>query len=383
MAETINLKKRLIGKEDINFDITGTNEQENFFTADGGQKKLSKINASHFPLTRDAREKLNATNVDEALVLLSDKVDDFEAADVLTEDITINFLPEDNAETIQNKINQQKKNLNGHTLTFLFPTSLQQNLYSPLEWNDFYNGTVVIAGGREDSRIAIYDNLDINSLFRFYRCQCEVRIEYFYFVHQKSRYAVSAESSSAVILKDCFFSGMEEVDSYAVRLLASNGELVDCQLSNDFDYDTLLSEKLNDLEETKAQTDLANITEVGAERIQKEAAMRVWESTRFAPNSAAMIQFSPGLGVFGDSARAEVIAECKSAYYGWQPGEQGRPLMRGNNNMVPPNAVITGETVRSWSKGVMIIQDFSGNTSGQVYVDCSATYFDLFIRIYY
>jgi hypothetical protein len=274
MAETINLKKRLIGREDINFDITGTNETENFFTADGGQKKVSKINASHFPLTRNAREKLNATNVDEALVLLSEKVDDFEAADVLTEDITINFLSEDDIETIQNKINQQKKNLNGHTLTFVFPSSLAQNLYATLEWKDFFNGTVIITGGSSGSRITIYDRQNITSLFRIYRCLCEVRIEYFYFVHQHSPYAVSAESSSAVILKDCFFSGIEDADSYAVRLLASNGELADCQLSNDFDYDTLLSERLfeiteknieqdaqlNDLEENKAQTDLANVT---------------------------------------------------------------------------------------------------------------------------
>jgi hypothetical protein len=273
MAETINLKKRLIGREDINFDITGTNETENFFTADGGQKKVSKINASHFPLTRNAREKLNATNVDEALVLLSEKVDDFEAADVLTEDITINFLSEDDIETIQNKINQQKKNLNGHTLTFVFPSSLAQNLYATLEWKDFFNGTVIITGGSSGSRITIYDRQNITSLFRIYRCLCEVRIEYFYFVHQHSPYAVSAESSSAVILKDCFFSGIEDADSYAVRLLASNGELADCQLSNDFDYDTLLSErlfeiteknieqdeKLNDLEENKAQKDLANV----------------------------------------------------------------------------------------------------------------------------
>jgi hypothetical protein len=277
MAETINLKKRLIGREDINFDITGTNETENFFTADGGQKKVSKINASHFPLTRNAREKLNATNVDEALVLLSGKVDDFEAADVLTEDITINFLSEDDIETIQNKINQQKKNLNGHTLTFVFPSYLAQNLYATLEWKDFFNGTVIITGGSSGSRITIYDRQNITSLFRIYRCLCEVRIEYFYFVHQHSPYAVSAESSSAVILKDCFFSGIEDADSYAVRLLASNGELADCQLSNDFDYDTLLSErlfeieetikeknieqdeKLNDLEENKAQKDLANV----------------------------------------------------------------------------------------------------------------------------
>lgn len=236
MAESISLKKRLIGKEDINFDIAGTGETENFFTSDGGQKVLTKINASHFPLTRSSREKLNATNVDEALNLISDKVDNFEANDALTEDVTVSFLPEDDIETIQNKINQQKKNLNGHTISFLFPVSLAQNLYSTLIWQDFYNGTVVIAGGTDGSRIAIYDKQDINALFKIYRCQCEVRIEYFHFVHQYSIYAVSAESSSAVILKGCQFSGMKNKDSYAVDKSTGTAFLFDCEFFEDIEF---------------------------------------------------------------------------------------------------------------------------------------------------
>lgn len=236
MAESISLKKRLIGKEDINFDIAGTGETENFFTSDGGQKVLTKINASHFPLTRASREKLNATNVDEALNLISDKVDNFEANDALTEDVTVSFLPEDDIETIQNKINQQKKNLNGHTMTFLFPVSLAQNLYSTLIWQDFYNGTVVIAGGTDGTRIAIYDKQDINALFKIYRCQCEVRIEYFHFVHQYSIYAVSAESSSAVILKGCQFSGMQKTDSYAVDKSTGTAFLFDCEFFEDIEF---------------------------------------------------------------------------------------------------------------------------------------------------
>lgn len=236
MAESINLKKRLIGKEDINFDIAGTGETEKFFTSDGGQKVLTKINASHFPLTRSSREKLNATNVDEALNLISDKVDNFEANDALTEDVTVSFLPEDDIETIQNKINQQKKNLNGHTISFLFPVSLAQNLYSTLIWKDFFNGTVIIAGGTDGGRIAIYDKQDINALFKIYRCLCEVRIEYFYFVHQYSDYAISAESSPAVIVKGCQFSGMKNKDSYAVEKITGTAFLLDCELSDDIEF---------------------------------------------------------------------------------------------------------------------------------------------------
>lgn len=236
MAQTINLKKRLIGKEDINFDITGTGEVENIFTSDGNRKTLSKLNASHVPLLQGTRNKVNAVNVDDALNKLSDKIDNFEAQDVLTDDLVIEFLPEDDTETIQNTINQQKKNLNSHTLTFLFPSALQQNLYATLEWKDFYNGTVVIAGGSEDSKIAVYDRQDINSLFKIYRCQCEVRIEHFYFVHQYSSYAVSVESSSAVIFEKCLFSGMAKTDSYAVNKIAANAILVDCELNDDKEF---------------------------------------------------------------------------------------------------------------------------------------------------
>ena len=235
MAETINLRKRLIGVEDINFDITGTNEKETFFTSVGGQQELSKINASHFPLTRNTREKLNATNVDEALVLLSDKVDDFEVGNVLEEDTTISFDADADAETIQNIINQQKKNLNGHTLTFLFPVSIAQNLYAPFVWQDFFNGTVIIAGGTEGRKISVYDKQDINSLFKIYRCQCEVRIEHFYFVHQYSSYAVSVESSSAVILKDCQFSGVKTEETYAVHNIAGNAAFVECEFYEDLE----------------------------------------------------------------------------------------------------------------------------------------------------
>jgi hypothetical protein len=236
MAETINLKKRLIGREDINFDISGTNETEYFFTADGSRKPLSKINASHFPLTVESRKKLNATNVEEALNVLSDKTDNFKTADVMSEDVTINFLPEDDAETIQNKINQQKKNLNGYTLTFLFPASVAQNLYETITFQDFFNGTVIIAGESTVNRVSVYDRLDINSLFRIYRCFCEVKIEYFYFIHQFSQYAVSAENSPSVAISNSLFSGVKDADSYAVNKIVSNVALVNCEFADDMEF---------------------------------------------------------------------------------------------------------------------------------------------------
>ena len=236
MAEQINLKKRLILKEDINFDVTGNGEKETFFADSGTPITGQKINASHIPLTAKGREKTNSVSVDEALQNVAEKIDNFTAADVLSEDTEVVFSTNDNAEAIQNKINQQKKNLNGHTLTFLFPASLSQKLYSSLQWTGFYNGTVIIAGGSADNKISMFDQQNITALFRIIRCQCEVIIRYFYFVHQYSEYGISAESSSAVIIENCNFSGIENADSYAVNKSVSNVFLKDCGLSEDIEF---------------------------------------------------------------------------------------------------------------------------------------------------
>lgn len=236
MADVINLKKRLVGKEDIDFDISGTDEKNDFFTSDGERKSLTKLNASHMPLTKKTRNAVSATNVDEAIFNFQEKIDNFEATDVLTEDLTITFAVDDDAENIQNKINQQKKNLNGHTLTFLFPSLIAQNLYAAFDWSDFFNGTIIIAGGNADSKIAIYDQQDITSLFRIRRCFCEVIIRYFYFVHQHSPYGVSAESSPSVIIEHCNFAGQTGADTYAVNKSASVVVLRDYELSEDVDF---------------------------------------------------------------------------------------------------------------------------------------------------
>lgn len=232
----VNLKKRLILDADINFDTAGIGEEVSFFGSDGKAYNGKKINASHLPLTKNTRQKLAATNVDEALKIMSDKLDNVTAGDVLSEDTVIIFGAEDDAETIQNKINQQKKNLNGHTLTFEFPASLSQNLYAAIVFENFYNGSVIISGGSAERKVAIYDQLNIGALLKFYRCQCEVIVKYFQFVHQYSLYGVLCESSSAVIVEKCLFSGIVDVDSYSVAKIASNVFLVDCESTEDIDF---------------------------------------------------------------------------------------------------------------------------------------------------
>jgi hypothetical protein len=264
----INLKKRLILDADINFDSAGEGEIVTFSDSDGKSYSARKINASHIPLTKNTRQKIAAKNVDDALFLMAEKLDNSVAGDILEEDVEIEFKATDDVETIQNKINQQKKNLNGHTLTFVFPASLPQMLYSSLVWKDFYNGTVVVMGGTEGSKITIYDQLDINSLFLFKRCQCEVIVKNFHFVHQYSLYGIIAESSSAVIVEQCMFTGMENVDTWAVYEIAGSAILVDCGYLYDLPLHSMVMDeilayerKLDELDKNKANLSLENVND--------------------------------------------------------------------------------------------------------------------------
>jgi hypothetical protein len=264
------VKKRLILDADINFDVTGTGEEETFFSSDGKKHSGRKINASHLPLRSETRKAIGAANVDSALAMLKEKLDNTSSADVLEQDLTVTFQPEDSIENIQLTINAQKKNLNNHTLTFIFPASLDQILYSSIVWQDFYNGTIVIVGGNSGSKVAVYDQLNINSLFRFYRCQCEVIIRYFHFIHQYSPYGICAESSAAVIVEDCIFSGNKDMESYAACEIASDVYLHECIFNNDEEISSFYSKKiaslnneLNDnveeLQRNKADLSLDNI----------------------------------------------------------------------------------------------------------------------------
>ncbi|MBO7328460.1 MAG: hypothetical protein J6W00_06790 [Lentisphaeria bacterium] len=241
------VKKRLILDADINFDVTGTGEEETFFSSDGKKHSGRKINASHLPLRSETRKAIGAANVDSALAILKEKLDNTSSADVLEQDLTVPFQPEDSIENIQLAINAQKKNLNNHTLTFIFPASLDQILYSSIVWQDFYNGTIVIVGGNSGSKVAVYDQLNINSLFRFYRCQCEVIIRYFHFIHQYSPYGICAESSAAVIAEDCIFSGNKDMESYAACEIASDVYLHECIFNNDEEISSFYSKKIASL----------------------------------------------------------------------------------------------------------------------------------------
>lgn len=236
MAEKIDLKKRLIGREDINFDFTGTNETASFTAPDGTQKEVTKINASHIPLTKETAARFSAKNVEDAFFSIQSQIDDFEAVDVLTEDITVNFDAADDDVAVQGKIDQQKKNLNGHTVTFKFPAGTSYNIFQSLVWEGFFNGTVILSGGDADFKIPIYDLKNIGAIFHIRKCLCSVVVRYFYFIHQYSPYAVNIEDSPAVTVHDCVTSGVPDSDSYAFYKNGANLIIKDCSYSNDKEF---------------------------------------------------------------------------------------------------------------------------------------------------
>lgn len=227
------IKKRLILAEDINFDSAGTGDVAKFTAQDGTTYEGQKINAAHLPLTKETREKLAALNVDEALSVVKDKVDAFSATDVMTENVTITFTAENTPEEIQRIIDRQKRNLNNYTLTFIFPSSWTQLLYDSIYFHGFFNGAVRVASATAGSKVRVYDQLGIEALFKVIRCQCEVVIEDFNFVHLYSPYGVLARSASSVIINNCEFSGMKSADSYALKLTAATGTLLNCEITDD------------------------------------------------------------------------------------------------------------------------------------------------------
>ena len=237
MADVVNITKRLIGKEDINFDNAGTNATANFVTPSGETKTLTKVNASHIPLTSGTQNKTGAANVDAALSEISTRIDGFRTLDIMTADTTISFTATDSAETIQSIINQQKKNLNGHILTFNFPSSLTQNMYSTLTWKNFFNGTVIVEGGSANNKIDVISRQNsMSSIFNIQNCQCEFRLCFFNFLHQNITYAIEAQSVSSLLVMYCNFTGVENSTSAAVFNKNSDILFSSCQFINDEQY---------------------------------------------------------------------------------------------------------------------------------------------------
>ena len=236
MGNEINLTKRLIGKEDINFDFYGEDEKSSYLLPDGSEQSVRKINASHVPLRKKTREAVNAENVDDALNNLSKKLSGSTSLNVLEKNTTVIFSTEDTVSIMQNKINQQPKNLNGFVLTFNFPEAYDQSFYSSLDWIGFFNGSLIIQGGSGNNKIMIYDRQSgMDAIFRFIQCQCQITCRFFHFIHVYNNAAIITKSSPGMSVEQCVFQG-KEGNAQSVSIdLKSGGviELNQCDFIND------------------------------------------------------------------------------------------------------------------------------------------------------
>lgn len=230
------VKKRLAGKQDINWDTSGTGEKANFTGSDGLEKELDKVNASHVPLLSATRPLLNgATEVDGALSYLGGELHRMnENFSVLAEDTLVIFDTEATISEIQTEIDSQIKNLGGHTLTFQFPASLSQSLTQTLVFQGFSNGHLIISGGNDPAeKVELLDRVDLVKLVVVTDCTAHVTVENLIFNHQYSRYGLMARRCIAVDVRNCDFIGNASNSSVAVLYSYADGNVTGCTYIDD------------------------------------------------------------------------------------------------------------------------------------------------------
>ena len=224
------IKKRLIGVEDIAFDASGNGGKDSYVLSDGKNINVKRLNASYIPLTAELREKLTgAENIEDGLRKINDSIPDVTLINTLTEDVYVEFPSDATDEDINDTIKKQIKNLGGHTISFRFPNVSTLDIYQPLLWEGFYNGTVFIDCYEPD----LYDGAAISGLFEFRNCSALIKIFSGAFHHTRSRYAINAYATPNIEVESCSFYGMETKESYAFGLTLSNVTFE----SNSFYYD--------------------------------------------------------------------------------------------------------------------------------------------------
>lgn len=251
----LEVKKRLILAQDIDFDRTGTDEMVSFEAANGTVYTGKKINAGDLPLRKETSTFLGAIDVDTALKLLAEQKGSDDPGsgtnNRLTENTIVAFDAKDNFNQIQAKIAAQPRNLNSYTLTFRFPALTKQYLSGVILWSNFYGGKIIITGGDEDNPIEIQNANATEPLFQFTSCDCEILIEFFRFVQDDNKHALRIENSRAMVVSKCIFEGTSATETFAVKSIASNVSIIDCVLTNDEGFDDDISKDVRELKAGK------------------------------------------------------------------------------------------------------------------------------------
>ena len=234
-----DIETRLFGKEDINFDSNGTGEQTQYTDLNSETHPVTKLNASHIPLTQSARATADgATNVDAAVQNLAGKIRDVAGQNGvgMTEDKIIPLLTES---TRQTQISAPFRNLGGHTLTFQFPEEGDvQVATAPLEFQGFYNGVLVIDLNGCD----IPDNgtFSPEGILRIKNCHCHVRIigdgrstsGYGKIIFTDNHYGIAIIQSPSCSVEHITFEASAIAQDFALYTESGNAFFASCTFTN-------------------------------------------------------------------------------------------------------------------------------------------------------
>ena len=239
-----SIDTRLIGKEDVNWDVDGGGEVDSFVDRYGVTHGVTRIHAGHVPLPGAARVKCDgATNVATGIIALAEKVEDITAGQTpLAEDTLLEIAAGLNQDEKQALIDGQTKNLGGHTLTFQFPEALDTILTAPLDFSGFYNGKLVI----DLNTTSISDAADLGKLLYLHDNTCHTAVKNGTLRHSLSQYAVRAERCPALYLDDLAFYGTGGLDSCAVSATDCDGKITDCTYHDDaaLELDGIIADQL-------------------------------------------------------------------------------------------------------------------------------------------
>ena len=229
------LEMRLLGKEDINFDTDGTNAQTEFVDLNGDSHTITKLNASHIPLTQAARVVVvGAENVNSAIQVLHEDIQNVAAQNGVGMGADKTIVLE-TASTRQTLISAQFRNLGGHTLTFKFPEEGDVNVATaPLEFQGFYNGILVIDLNGCD----IHDNgtFSPEGVLRIKNCHCIVRVigdgrstnGYGKVIFTSNHYGIAIIHSPSCSIEHIGFESSSTASDYALYMESANAFFTSC-----------------------------------------------------------------------------------------------------------------------------------------------------------
>lgn len=240
-GEGYSVETRLIGKEDLLLDQYGNGVEQSYEDVNGVSHKITPISASILPLPSDLRVSLAGSlnvaaglrNILSRLALLSEGV---EEQSILEEDTVIVLPGTYSPSEKQVLIEQQIKNLGGHTLTFEFQEAFDIETSGFFEFHGFYNGTLII----DLKSVTISDSADIGQLFHIHDCSCKVEVKDGTIKHLLSLYGIKAENCPALYLNNIAFFGQDGENNYALRGFGINGVISNCTYTED--NDVLLSD---------------------------------------------------------------------------------------------------------------------------------------------